>query len=381
MFRTVLLWLVWLSPLSQALAQSDDAENKAAVLCLSPDGVEPLLCAKIERDLRNMFDQTAQLEPERPAVLEIENRFDVGHISKGTLSKASRHFNNAQRAFEKGDFAEAKDQLFRAKRFYIRAIPYSADPGLLREIFFYQFRVEQAAGDAKKAEEAYCEYVALARALAGNPGPLEQFKPLAERCGGAQAAGTAELRVKTNVDGAHVYIDGRRVGVIGRRAPFVNPFVPAGPHFIEVRKVGHVRWGTLVNLKNESSKSLNARLKTARGSVLNSDLQPLLEVTVVGEDRNSDDYLSDLLFRMSEQYRVRYLVVAYLTRVTKDLRLVILSYDGDRVVRFERPLSNGAEAYQSTLKKFWEETYGRALDPTDAQPDFRPGSPTVFKVD
>ena len=179
----------------------------AAVLVFARQGTDPNLAVRIERDVRNMMAVQHAKDQKKPSLKSIEYRFDVGHLSKGHLSRSRRQFNSAQRAIEKKKFEKAKGHLFRARRFYNRASPHSSAPALLRGIFYYDYLVEKYSGDSKKASEAYCQYVALSRALAGNVGPLEQFEPLADKCGESAAAGTAELRVTSNVDGAHVYVD------------------------------------------------------------------------------------------------------------------------------------------------------------------------------
>ncbi len=373
--------LATLVPLSAAAQPLESLRDGIAILVLSPDGSDPNVAARIERDLRNMYDGQATADAKVSKTIGIETRFDVGNLSKGTLSKARRHFNRAQRAIEKKDFSEAKDQLFRAKRFYVRAVPYSSEPALLREIFYYTFLTSQAIGKPKEAMEAYCTYVALERAMAGSAGPLEQFEPLADRCGESEAAGTAELRIKSNVDGAHVFVDGRRVGVVGRKVPFVAPFISAGPHFVEVRKIGYVRWGTLVSLKNGASKTERARLKSARGNVLNSDLQPLQDVTPSGSERSSDDYVNDLLFRMSEQYGVKRLLVGYLETKGRKFGLTLLTFDGDNLGRFESSFNQNGDAHRPALTRYWKQMFGKTLDPADAQPILARFAPTVFKVE
>ena len=292
--------------------------DNAAILVFARDGTDANLAVRIERDLRNMMLVLAAKDARYPNLKDIEKRFDVGNLSKGHLSRSRRQFNSAQRAFLKKDFEKAKGHLFRARRFYNRASPHAADPPLLRGIFYYDYLVYQASGDSKKASEAYCEYVALGRALAGNAGALEQFEPLSDKCGQSKAAGTGELRVTSNVDGAHVYVDNRPVGVIGRSAPYVNPFLPAGPHFLEVRKVGFVRWGKLASLTNGKSVSIRARLKKARSSIRSTDYDPLKAVVLDGKDRFSDEYLTDFLFRMADQYGVKSLIVGYLDAGRKD---------------------------------------------------------------
>ncbi len=369
MTRGLLLALVVISGVAQA------APERAVVLVFDRQA-DSNIAVRIERDLRNMFDASDKA----PKIREIEPRYDVGYLSKGELEKARRHFNDAQRDLEKGDPDEAREQLFRAERFYKKAMPYSSDSALLRGIYFYYYLMHVAAGNEGKAKDAYCEYVALTRNLAGSVGPIEQFEPLADKCGETPIAGTAELQVRADVDGAHVYVDDKRVGVIGRSVPYNNPFAPAGPHLVEVRKAGFVRWGTLVNLKNGSTESVRAKLKKARNRA--EDYDPLAKLQFRGEDAYSEDYIADLLFQMAERFRVGTMVVGYLEPGPgKGLMLTLWAFADEEVKRFEFEFSAEVDAHRPALQEFWKARYGEALDPADALPAFDRSAPTLFKVE
>ncbi len=368
----VLLSLGLLAPAAAAA----DGPGRVVVLVFDR-GADANTAVRIERDLRNMYDSAA---PKAPKVLEIEPRFDVGNLTKGNLAKAERHFNNAQRALEKGDHEEAHGQLFRAERFYKKAMPYSANSPLLRGIFFYYYLADLQSGAAGKARDRYCAYVALTRNLAGSAGPIEQFEPLADKCGETTVAGTAELKVRANVDGAHVYVDERRVGVIGRELPYVNPFISAGPHIVEVRKAGYVRWGTLLNLSNGASESVRAKLKKARNR--KEDYDPLATLIFRGDDAFSEDYIADLMFTMAEQFRVTDLVSGYLERGRDGrLALALFCHGEEGVERYEYAFAPEVDAHRGALKEFWKARFGEALDPADALPAFDRWAPTLFKVE
>ncbi len=353
-----------------------DGERRAVVLVFDR-GADANTAVRIERDLRNMYDFSV---PKTPKVLEIEPRYDVGNLQKGNLGRAERHFNDAQRALAKEDAEEAHDQLFRAERFYKKAMPYSADSPLLRGIYFYGYLADKLGGAEEKAKNRYCEYVALTRNLAGSAGPIEQFEPLADKCGETQIAGTAELKVRANVDGAHVYVDERRVGVVGRELPYVNPFISAGPHIVEVRTAGYVRWGTLLNLKNGASQSVRAKLKEARNR--KEDYDPLAGLVFRGEDAFSEDYIADLMFTMAEQFRVTDLVVGYLDRAPDGRsRLSVFCHGEEGVDRYNYAFAATVDAHRGALKEFWKARFGEALEPADALPAFDRWSPTLFKVE
>lgn len=350
-----------------------------AVLVFARGGADANQAVRIERDLRQMFDHAHQEGRDVPRSKSIEPRFDVGKLSKADIEKARRHFNEAQRELEKGDAEEAMEQLFRAEHFYNQAVPYSTEPALLRGIYYYYFQARKAAGLEEEARDAYCAYVAVARALAGSVGPIEQFEPLADRCGPTPIAGTAELRVTANVDGAHVFIDQHAVGVVGRELPYVDPFLPAGPHLVEVRKAGYARWGTLVTLEKGDSKSLRADLGRARNR--DEEYDPLAELIFRGDDAFGEDYIADLLFQMAERYHVETLISAYLEPAASGATLTIFTHGDDGVSRDEYPIAEGLDGHRPALARYWKARFGFALDPADALPAPDRWAPTLFKVE
>ncbi len=358
-----------------AIAGADEKSGVAA-LVFARKGADANQAIRIERDLRLMFDHERKQGSKVPGSRSIEPRFDVGKISKADIDKARRHFNDAQRALEKGEAEEALEQLFRAERFYNKAIPYASEPALLRGIFYAYYQAKKAAGQEQEAREAYCGYVALARALAGSVGPIEQFEPLAAECGSAAVAGTAELRVTANVDGGHVFIDYHPVGVVGRDLPYIDPFLPAGPHMVEVRKAGFVRWGTLVNLKNGKSEALKASLEPARNR--SEDFDPLADLVFKGDDAFGEAYISDLFFQMSDRFGVAMLVVGYLE---PGGALTIFTQSADGVSRDDLNVGAGIDGHRPALTQYWRSRYGRALNPADALPAADRFAPTLFKVE
>lgn len=363
-----------------AAAKKPGATPEAVIVVFARDGADPNLAVRVERDLRNMYDYAHQQDGKRLRVHAIEPRYDVGHLSKSDIEKARRHFNDAQRALENEQPDEAEEQLFRAERFYKKAIPYASDTALLRGIFFYYYLVRQAAGDNEKAIERYCAYVALTRNLAGSAGPLEQFEPLADKCGETRIAGTGELRVTSNIDGAHVYVDGRAEGVIGQSLPYVNPFLPAGPHLIEVRKAGHARWGDLVNIANGSTESVRAQLKNARNR--DEEFSPLADLIYRGPDAYSDGYINDLMFQMAELFGVDELIAGYI-HPAGDGRtaLVIYSFGDFGLERFDNAFGDDVDAHRPVLTEYWKARFDEALDPADALPTPDRFAPTLFRVE
>ena len=132
--------------LSLMTLQSADAEQvkkeRIAVLVFAQEGVDDRLRASIERDLRNMVVLAEGSDKLQGRLYPIEPFYDVGQLSKANLRKAQRHFNNAQRSFEQKDFEEAKDQLFRADRFYLKGVPYiyNGNEELLQSIYYLNYR-------------------------------------------------------------------------------------------------------------------------------------------------------------------------------------------------------------------------------------------------
>lgn len=358
---------------------ADPGSDRVVVLAFAREGADPMTAARIERDLRNMFDYGHGEDSRIPRVFEVEPRYDVGHISKADIAKARRHFNEGQRKLERDDPDEALEQFFRAERFYNKAIPFAADPGLLRGIYYYYFQAREAAGLKDDALTAYCAYVALTRNLAGSVGPIEQFEPLADRCGSTKVAGTAELKVTSNMDGAHVYVDNRRVGVVGKSVPYIDPFLPAGPHIIEVRKAGFARWGSLVNLQDGASESLRARLKNARNR--KDEYDPVANLTFRGDEAYSDDYILDVMFQLADRFGVATLVAAFLEGPPGKTQLTVFTFADQALERSTLGVPPGPDGHRAALQTYWKQAFGADVDPADAVPVVDRFAPTLFKVE
>jgi len=360
---------------------AEPSVNEAAVLVFARGDADENLAVRIERDLRQMYSFEHQRDKGIPMAVSIEPRFDVGHITKRQLSLSRSQFNAAQRALLAKDVDEVKDYLFKARRFYVRAIPYSSDSALLRGIFYYEYKAAKLAGDQKLAVDRYCAYVAIVRALAGSVGPIDQFEPLSETCGKTKHVGTCEFTLKANVDGAHVFVDNQPVGVVGKTIPYVNPFISAGPHFIEVRKAGYVRWGTLVELKSGGRKRLRAKLTPAKARVNAAEYDPLKAVVLTGTDAHSDEYLTDLLFRMTELYGVSQLQLGYLEPKGKGkLSLTLLSFDSATLAKAVYTVPNTIDGYRPALTRYWKKRFNKKLSAVDALPDAAKSAPTIFKI-
>lgn len=357
------------------------SQNKIAILVIGRSGADDNIAVKIERDLRNMYSYAYSNKEYQnvPKLIELEPRFDVGYISKGELDKSKIHFNQAQRALENNDHEEATEQLFRAQRFYNKAIPYASDQSLLRGIFFYNYLADLMSKNEKKANESYCEYVTLSRNLAGSVGSIDQFEPLADKCGKTSISGTSEIKVTSNIDGAHVYIDDRGVGVIGKKIPYGDPFISAGPHLIEVRKAGFVRWGKLITLKTGKSINLEAGLKKAKNR--NTDFNPLMNLIFEGKDASSETYIGELMFQMAEKFGVNELLVGYLELKGRKNNLSILYYGdyGFEKTSYSFPVGN--EYHYNSLSSFWKSKFKKTLNPIDAIPEIDSWAPTLFKVE
>lgn len=364
-------------------AAGAQAETRPGVVVIAiPRGTfSPNKAVRIERDLRNMV-QAARDEgnADLPPVFPIEPRYDVGNMNKGNLNKSLRQFNDAQRKLEQGDPEEALEHLFRAERFYNKGIPFVSDTSLLRGIFYYYYLARTEAKQTKKAVEAYCAYVALTRNLAGSAGSIDQFPPLADRCEATPINGTAELRVTANVDGAHVFVDERPVGVVGRDVPYGNPFIAAGPHLVEVRKAGYARWGTLVTLSQGNTKELKAKLKKARNRA--EDFAPMADLILEGPDAVSQDYLGDMFFELTERFGVTQIILAYADKPAKGpVKLTILTADDGGVETQTMTFVDDIDGHRPALMKYWKARFGEALDPADAIPVINSWAPTLFKVE
>lgn len=378
-----LLTLALLAPmlgLTAGVAHAE-IEPSVVVIAIPKNDFNPNSAVRVERDLRNMFQAWHdEGKKDVPPVFPIEPRYDVGNLNKGNLNKALRQFNDAQRKLEAGDPEEALEHLFRAERFYNKGIPFVSDTPLLRGIFYYYYLARTQAKQAEKAVESYCAYVALTRNIAGSAGSIDQFEPLAERCASTPINGTAELKVTSNIDGAHVFVDERAVGVVGKKVPYINPFIAAGPHLVEVRKPGYARWGTLVTLSQGNTKALTAKLRKARNRA--EDFDPMADLVLKGEEAVSQDYLGEFFFQLTERFRVTHIVLIYLDKISgKQSEMTILTADEAGVETNRYRFMDELDGHRAGLMEYWKARYGEALDPADAIPVISSWAPTLFKVE
>ena len=115
--------LIGISALS-AHGQEGPKKERIAVMVFTDKAVDERVRVLIERDIRNMVVSAESNPSFNGRLYPIEPFFDVGQLSNAKLRSSLRHFNEAQRAFEKGDYDEAKGQLRRAERFYLKGIPF-----------------------------------------------------------------------------------------------------------------------------------------------------------------------------------------------------------------------------------------------------------------
>jgi len=363
-----------------AASGQDKKENRVVVMVFPRGEADPNVAVRVERDLRMIFDAEHIADKKIPRTQEVELRFDVGVARRGELDKARSHFNNAQRFCEKNDYEEARGQLLRARRKYKKAMPFATDPALLGGIYYYEYIAYNFFKQKQKATDAYCAYVALTRNYSGSRGPLEMFEPLAEKCGESKSGGDAELTVTSNVDGAHVYLDGTPSGVIGKEQPYSNPFLQAGPHMVEVRKAGYARWGTLVELSKGGAVSVKARLKKARN--YESDYARLANIKFSGEDADSESYLIDQIFELTELNGVGDLVAGYLELTPEgQQKLSIITFNDFKWDTHVSVFGVERDAHQPHLAEYWKAQFGRDVDLSELEVTAERIAPTMFKVD
>ena len=366
-------------------AQDGQKKDRIAVMVFAEEGVDERLRVSIEKDLRNMVVSAESSGNLKGRLYPIEPFFDVGQLSKANLRKTQRHFNEAQRAFEKNDFDEASDQLKRAKLFYMKSIPfiYNGNEELLQSIYYLNYLVHRELKDTKTMRDLYCNYISLARNITGSVGPIEQFDVLAEMCEESPISGTAELKVTSKIDGAHVYINNEPVGVVDRANPFISPFMPAGVHLVEVRKLGYARWGKLVTLENGKSKVMKARLKRAKNR--SKDFLPIANLQVVGEQSFSDTYLSDFFYERTYRFKVNTILVGYLYKGSSpgNLKLTLLSFKDEMLgEKLSSQISlDQRHSYFPALAQFWRSVFGFKEEPQEMRATQSRWMPTFFKVE
>jgi len=374
--------LLALAPLGASRAAPAPKKPRVGVMVFARDGVPERLRAQVERKLRDMvqFADASGAAPGRLYPLELF--FDVGELSKANLHTAERHFNEAQRALEAGESEEAKEQLFRARRFYLKGVPFVRDEALLQSIFYFDYITHKNLKIEKKARELYCQYVSLSRNLTGSVGPIEQYDALVDICGESPISGTAELSLTADVDGAHVFVNNTAVGVVDRTTPYIAPFMSAGVHLVEVRKLGYARWGTLITLENGKSKKFKATLKRAKN--YDQDFAPFDRMPLRGPEVYSDTYLAEFFYEASFNFGIDALLAVYLEPASGgQVRFTAFSFRREALEpRFE-VLFNGQEptGYYAALSAYWRSLYQADLDPASARDTQARWQPTLFKVE
>lgn len=356
---------------------------RVAVMVFSKPAADESLRVRIERDLRSMVNYAGTQKKIRARLYPIEPFFDVGQLRTANLQKSKRHFNEAQRAIEADDYSEAKDQLLRARRFFLKGVPYvyQGNEELLQNIFYFDYIAFKNLKKKKKARDLYCNYVSLSRNITESIGPIEQYDVLADLCEESPISGTAELKLTSNVDGAHVYINNQPAGVISRNTPHLAPFMPAGIHLVEIRKIGYARWGKLVTLENGKSATLKGRLKKAKNRT--KDYLPLANLPLRGEEAFSDAYLMNFFYESTENFRVDSLIVGYLEKVTDDQsRLTIFTFKDEALEpRFEMTFSSKTRnAHHDVLGRYWKDYFNFELNPQSVKTVRNRWTPTFFKV-
>ena len=371
-------------PLQVTAQKTVKKKARVAVMIFAKDGASERIRATVERDLRNMISFADAQKKVKSRLYPIEPFFDVGQLSKANLHKAQRHFNEAQRAIEANDYSEAKDQLFRARLFYLKGVPYiyNGNEELLQSIFYFDYITHKNLKQKKKSRDLYCNYVSLSRNIAGSVGPIEQYESLAELCEQSPISGTAELKLTSNLDGAHVYINNKPVGLVDKNTPHMTPFMPAGVHLVEVRKIGYARWGKLVTLENGKSKKLKARLKRAKN--YNQDYLPLASLPLRGAEAFSDTYLTDFFFERIYRYRVDTLLIGYIESIADSkIRLSMITFRDEMLEpRFEATFpAKEHNGHFQALETYWNSLFGFSLNPGKVKSVQTRWMPTFFKVE
>ena len=381
---TINLFFVFPKLVSAQNTGQNKKKSRVAVMVFAKPQADESIRVRVERDLRAMVNFADTQKKLHARLYPIEPFFDVGQLSTANLHKSERHFNEAQRAIEASDYQEANEQLLRARRFFLKGTPYvyQGNEELLQNIFYFDYVAYKNLKKKKKARDLYCKYVSLSRNLTESVGPIEQYDVLANLCEKSPISGTAELKLSSNVDGAHVYVNNQAVAVIGRNSPYVAPFMSAGIHLVEIRKIGYARWGKLVTLANGKTKKLKGKLKQAKNYT--QDYLPLANLPLRGEEAFSETYLLNFFIESAERYRVNTLIIAYLEKVNASQnRLSIFTFKDDMLEpKFEKVFSSTKRnAHHGILAKYWRKVFGFDIDPDNVETIRNRWTPTFFKVD
>lgn len=180
------------------------------------------------------------------------------------LAAARDHFKAAVEAFGNG----------------FPALPYS---GPLFDALMHLGACEAGTGRHERAVDAFRAALRLRPEAtlddyAVVPEAEAAFAAARER---SRSAGTGALSVDSDPGAAEVYLDGKFVGV----TPWVEAAVPAGPHWVSLRKVGFERRGMAIDVPEGGSTAV----PPSRGKLTPARRRPLYENAVVKLGRLGPD--------------------------------------------------------------------------------------------
>lgn len=268
-------------------------------LILAEDKPSEHLATQLNFALTKLGETAARSQSNFGPWRHLELRFDAGNLRKRDSGRAKSHLNQTFRRLNKGDFQEAAEQLFRAKRFIFKTFPFSMDQALFAEILYYQSIVNEKLGKAKLAKEDYCTYLYAMSNLSRSSVPLDQKVQNLKSC--VPSDETGELVLSTSGDGGVVFIDGAPQGVVSPSIPYTAPYLSVGLHFVEVRRPGKARWGEVVDISPRKSIKRKVRLKSARSGVNDVELDPFSSLVFFGSEASGGAFVQEIMYQYAQR--------------------------------------------------------------------------------
>ncbi len=173
-------------------------------------------------------------------------------------AEAQALFAEAQAKYEEFEFETAVTNLEQALELLENGVAYLEDLTLATNVLYYLGVIYMFNMEDKKSNEAFLRAYVLAPDSEPdpnifNPEMIQMFKDATQQ---VYSLGTGSLGVTSEPSSAHVYLDGRYMGL----TPVNIDNVVSGKHMVRIVRPGYQFWGTITTVKTGQTQKVNGKL-------------------------------------------------------------------------------------------------------------------------
>jgi hypothetical protein len=225
----------------------------------------------------------------------------------GFQEEAQALFDQAQNDYNEFEFEAAVEKLELALSKLEGGAAYLMDAKLATNILYYLGVIHMFNMEEAKSNEAFMRAYVMAPDQEPdpdifNPEMIEMFTDTTKQL---YTIGTGTLSVSSDPGAAHVYLDGRYMGI----TPLNIDNIVAGKHFVKVVHSGFQYWGSVAEIKSGGTKKVDAKLFPA----YNASKVFTLAEGLPGLLGKSVDVAAPSLKAMADQLGVNQLLVIWVT--------------------------------------------------------------------